>query len=91
LRERRKSVVTNSTAGNAANSSGRCTYIPTSSTTMLIAMLKVNITSRKKGGSGSTIMVSTRKMKTGAAKSLSFVGVKKRRQSSAARFIGLAT
>jgi hypothetical protein len=64
--DRRSRVVSSSTVGKAAKSSGRTICAATITTISAIAMLKVNSRSSTKGGSGSTIMVSTSSTAIGA-------------------------
>mmetsp|Transcript_70455 Transcript_70455/g.166055 ORF Transcript_70455/g.166055 Transcript_70455/m.166055 type:complete len:244 (+) Transcript_70455:1896-2627(+) len=64
--DRRISVVSSSTVGKAAKSSGRTIWAATIITITAIAMLKVNSRSSTKGGSGSTIMDSTSSTAIGA-------------------------
>ena len=66
FRLRRSSVVTSSTVGRAAKSSGLTICALTIITVMASAMLKVNSRSSTKGGSGSTIMPSIITTKAGS-------------------------
>jgi hypothetical protein len=66
----RISVVTSSTVGRAAKSSGLIICADTITTISAIAMLNVNSRSRMKGGSGSTIIASIRTTKIGSVSTL---------------------
>jgi hypothetical protein len=71
--DRRSSVVTSSTDGKAAKSSGLTICAATIITISASAMLKVNSRSSTKGGSGSTIIASTMTMKIGARQRLAAI------------------
>ncbi|MNT00900.1 hypothetical protein D3C72_1353480 [compost metagenome] len=66
--DRRSRVVISSTEGKEENSSGSRVLIPTISTMMETAILKVKKMSSSTGGSGNTIMARTRMIRTGPAR-----------------------
>ena len=68
LSDKRSSVVTSSTVGNTAKSSGLTVFMPTSSTMIENAMLKVKNMSSMNGGSGNTIIASSITISIGPAR-----------------------
>ena len=83
MSDRRNSVVSSSTVGKTAKSSGFSVYIADSSTIIASAMLNVNSRSSRNGGSGSTIMPRISTMSSGPASPTMVARSNPRRSASA--------
>ncbi|ELA01193.1 hypothetical protein D769_00772 [Cupriavidus sp. HMR-1] len=83
--DRRSSVENSRTDGNAAKSSGRCVYMPTSSTMIDSAMLNVNSRSSTNAGNGRIIMPRIMMISTGPASA--FIWAPERRPGKLRMFV----